>query len=394
MTYMPLNFQQAAPNTNADIYILFKSLGRDDTRYGFTTMVSDGISFQSGNINVTLNDDYAWTDDRLFSYTTLHEIGHALGLSHSAVESAVMFAYFGGLIRPLHADDKMGVHNIYGWKNPRWTRIEANTGTKNVIQVTTTSSTVSANDGMYQMRSNGQILRYTNNAWTSVDSNPDTVQITGAAGKLYQRHYDGSTYLWNGNNQGWTYIGAASENVIDIVAASDQLYSRREDGWVARWSGSGSSWLSVEQPTASISRQIAITDSKTLWNLLNTGDLVRSTWPHSSGSWQIVDNNSANVAIATGGDDFYKLQSDGLVVFLNMKEYYWQIIENAGSVAIHAAGEYLYSKHGDGSVWRFTGTQYVWEQLDFGKDVSGIVGDRNGNVWEMVGSGDIWKLIS
>ncbi|KAF2831136.1 hypothetical protein CC86DRAFT_378039 [Ophiobolus disseminans] len=394
MNYIPLNFQQASSNAKADIYIGFRPLGRDDTRYGFTSMVSDGVAFQSGSINVTFNDDYAWSDDRLFSYTAVHEIGHALGLSHSAVESAVMFAYFGGYIRPLNSDDKMGIHNIYGWKNPRWSRIEANTGTKDLIQVTTSSSTASSNDGLYQLRSNGQILRYTNNAWTSVDNNPDTAQITGSGGKLYQRHFDGSTYLWTGNGQAWNYIGAASENVIDIVAASDQLYSRRKDGWVARWSGSGSSWLSVEQPTASVSKEIAITDSKTLWNLLNTGDLVRSTWPHSSGSWEIVDINTANVAIAVGGEDFYKLQSDGQVVFLNMKEYYWQIIENAGSVAIFAADEYLYSKHDDGSVWRYTRTQWVWEQLDFGRDVSSVVGDRSGNVWEMLEGGDVWKLVS
>ncbi|OAL07691.1 hypothetical protein IQ06DRAFT_14100 [Phaeosphaeriaceae sp. SRC1lsM3a] len=393
MGLIPINFQQAASNAKADIYVVFKSFGRDDTRYGFTSMVSDGTSFQSGSINVTLNDDYMWTDDRLFSYTATHEIGHALGLSHSAVEAAVMFAYFGGLIRPLHPDDKMGIHNIYGWKKPQWTRIDTNDGMRDVVQVTPSLTGSSGNDGLYQLRSNGQIMRYVNNGWTSPDNNKDTVQITGSNGRLFQRHSDGSTYVWTGNSQSWTPIGAASENVIDIVAASDQLYSRRKDGWVVRYSGSGTSWLSVEQPTASVSRQIAITDSKTLWNLLSTGELVRSTWPHTSGSWQIVDTNSHNIGIAVGGDEFYKLQDDGLVVFLNMKEYYWQIIEDAQSVAIHGAGDYIYSRHADGSLWRYTGTQYVWEELDDG-DVTDVVGDRNGTVWKVVQGGEIWKLTS
>jgi hypothetical protein len=394
MNFMPIVFQQAASNTRADIYVTFRSFGRDDTRYGFTSMVSDGVYLQSGNINVTLNDDYAWTDDRLFSYTATHEIGHALGLSHSAVEAAVMFAYYGGLIRPLHPDDQMGIHNIYGWRDPQWTRIDANSQTRNLIQVTSFSSTVPGNDGLYQLRSSGQILRYANNAWTSTDSNPDTAQIAGSSGRLYQRHSDGSTYTWTGSGQSWTYIGAASENVIDIVAASDQLYSRRRDGWVVRYTGSGSSWVTIEQPTASVSKQIAITDSKTLWNLLSTGDLVRSTWPHTSGSWTIVDINAANIAIAVGGDDFYKLQSDGLVVFLNMKEYYWQIIEDAGSVGIHAAGSFLYSRHGDETVWRYTGTQYIWEEVDGEGDVQGTVGDRIGNMWVMRVGGSIWGLVS
>ncbi|KAH8732972.1 hypothetical protein GQ44DRAFT_13844 [Phaeosphaeriaceae sp. PMI808] len=363
MDYIPLTFQQVGPNAKADIHIAFRPFGRDDTRYGFTSMVSDGTVFTSGAVNVTLNDDYVWTDDRLFSYTALHEIGHALGLSHSAVETAVMFAYFGGYIRPLHADDKMGVHSIYGWKSPKWSVVDSNSATKSLIQVTT-NETTTGHDGLYQMRSNGQVMRYINNGWATTDNNSETVQIAGAGGRLYQRHSDGSTFLWTGNGQSWAIIGAASDNVIDIVAAADQLYSRRKDGWVARWSGSGSTWVSVIQPTASISKQIAIADDKVLWNLLTTGDLVRSLWPHDSASWEIVDANTGNVAIAVGGMDFYKLQSDGKVVFLNMKEYYWQIIEDVGCVKIHAVGDQLYSKHKDGSVWRYTGTQWVWEQLD------------------------------
>ncbi|KAF1840401.1 uncharacterized protein K460DRAFT_371594 [Cucurbitaria berberidis CBS 394.84] len=394
MNYAPLNIVPAASNANADVYIRFAPFGRDDTRYAYTSMVSDGVSLSTGNINLTFNDDYQWSDDRLFNYTAVHEIGHALGLSHSAVESAVMFAYFVGNIRPLHPDDKMGIHSIYGWKSPKWSRIGSNTATKNMIQVTSISDTTAANDGLYQMRSSGQILRYASGSWASVDNNKDTVQIAGAGGNLYQRHADGSTYRWTGSSSDWQYIGTASENVIDIVAASDQLYSRRKDGWVARWSGSGTTWLSIEQPSAQISKQIAITDSKTLWNLLTTGDIVRSTWPYNNGEWRIVDQNAGNVAIAAGGDEFYKLQSDGTVVWLNLKEYFWVIIETVGSVAIHAQGDYLYSRHRDGTVWRYTGSPGVWEMLDDKKDVVSVVGGRKGEVWEMLTNGDIYRLVS
>ena len=391
---MPLNLVPAASNAKADIYIQFTSFGRDDTRYASTSMVSDGVTLSAGNINVTFNDDYQWSDDRLFNYTAVHEIGHALGLSHSAVESAIMFAYYQGNIRPIHSDDKMGIHSVYGWKNPKWSRVDSNTATKDMIQVTSKPDAVAANDGLYQLRSNGQILRYSSGSWTSVDNNPDTVQIAGSSGYLYQRHADGGTFRWTGSGSNWQFIGTATENVIDIVAASDQLYSRRKDGWVSRWSGTGTSWLSIEQPSAQISKQIAVTDSKTLWNLLTNGYLVRSTWPYNSGEWLIVDTNAANVAIATGGDEFYKLQSDGTVVWLNTKENYWQTIETAGSAAVYAQGDYLYSKHRDGTVWRYTGSPGVWEMLDNRQDISSIVGDRRGEVWEMLTNGDIYKLVS
>ncbi|KAL6711948.1 hypothetical protein ACN47E_002991 [Coniothyrium glycines] len=394
MSVMPLNIVQASQNANADIYIRFASLGRDDTRYGYTSMVTDGTFLSSGNINITLNDDYVWSDDRLFNYTATHEIGHALGLSHSAVEEAVMFAYFDGNIRRLHPDDKMGIHSIYGWKSPRWTRIDANTATKNVIQVTSNANTAAVNDGLYQMRSTGQILRYSSNTWTSVDNNKDTLQVCGASGYLYQRHTDGSTYRWTGSGSNWQYIGAASDNVIDIVASGNQLYSRRKDGWVARYSGTGTSWLSIQQPSAQISKQIAVTDSKTLWNLLANGDLVRSLWPYNSGDWQIVDQNANNIAIATAGDEFYKLQSGGLVVWLNMKEYSWWVIESTSSVAIFTMGGFLYSKHADGTTYRYTGTPEVWEQIDDRSGVVSVIGDRSGNVWELMASGEVWRLVS
>lgn len=357
-------------------------------------MVSDGISLLSGNINVTFNDDYQWSDDRLFNFTAVHEIGHALGLSHSGVEPAIMFAYYDGNIRPVHPDDKMGIHTIYGWKNPRWNRIDSNTATKDLIHVAPASDTRAGNDGLYQLRSNGQILRSTSGTWTSVDNNRDTVQIAGAAGNIYQRHADGSTFRWTGSGSVWEFIGASSENVIDIVAAADQLYSRRKDGWVARWSGSGTTWLSVEQPSAPTSKQIAVSDAKTLWNLLTTGDIVRSFWPHNSGEWRVVDKNPGNIAIAVGGNEFYKLQSDGAVVWLNLRDYYWEVIENSQSVAIHAQGDYLYSKHADGSVWRYTVSPGVWEMLDDRRDISGVVGDRKGEVWELLTNGDIYRLVS
>lgn len=42
-----------------------------------------------------------------------HEIGHLLGLGHSSVPQAVMYASYGGLRRTLHADDVAGIRRLY-----------------------------------------------------------------------------------------------------------------------------------------------------------------------------------------------------------------------------------------------------------------------------------------
>jgi hypothetical protein len=44
----------------------------------------------------------------------LHELGHGLGLAHSNVPSAVMYAYYGGPRRELTDDDIQGIQSIYG----------------------------------------------------------------------------------------------------------------------------------------------------------------------------------------------------------------------------------------------------------------------------------------
>lgn len=371
------------------------SMGPTEDVYAFTNMIADGLALSPGLINITFNDDFSWNDDRLFNYTAVHEIGHALGLSHSKVEEAIMFPFFEADKRPIHPDDQAGIHSIYGWKTPRWSRIDSNVASKGVIQISSASGTISTLDGLYQLRSTGQILRYNPaGTWTSVDNNKDTIQIAGSNNFLYQRHTDGTIWKLTAGSSTWQQISPASSNVIDISAATDQVYMRRKDGWVARYSGSGQTWLTVAQPSAPASRQLAASDSATLWNLLANGNVVRSEYPYTSDGWQVVDSNPSNIAIAVGGEEFYKLQSDGSVVWLDSKEWFWRTIEDDGSVGVHAVGSFVYSRHGDGSVWRYTGSPGVWEMLDGRADSVVVIGDRTGGVWEMVSGGDIFRLVS
>ncbi|KAF1997587.1 hypothetical protein P154DRAFT_496543 [Amniculicola lignicola CBS 123094] len=369
-------------------------MGPSESMYAFTNLIADGLALSSGLINVTFNDDYNWSDDRMFNFTAVHEIGHALGLSHSKVENAVMWPYYEGLNRPMHPDDQAAVHVLYGWKTPRWNKIDANSATNAIVQVSSPSLNAATLDGLYQLRKNGQVLRYASTGWTIIDSNKDTAQIAGAGGTIYQRHIDGSIYKYSGTGSNWQWIGVSNDNVVDIVAASDQLYQRRKDGWIARWSGSGTQWTAIEQPQPQLSRQIAVTESKTLWNLLSNGDVVRSSWPYDNGGWAVVNQDPANIAIAVGGEEFYKLQSDGRVVWLDMVALFWRVIEDAGSGDLYAVGQYLYSRHLDGSIWRYTGTPMVWEMLDGAGLSAGVIGDRKGVVWQMMVGGDVLKLVS
>ena len=65
------------------------------------------------------DDAETWTTDSPptgFDFLTvaLHEIGHTLGLDHSADATAVMYAFYGGIRRDLRTDDINGIRSIYG----------------------------------------------------------------------------------------------------------------------------------------------------------------------------------------------------------------------------------------------------------------------------------------
>jgi hypothetical protein len=66
--------------------------------------------------DIVFNSNIAWKINNNYDVETvaLHEIGHALGLEHSAISSAVMYAYYNGMKQAPTTDDISGIRSIYG----------------------------------------------------------------------------------------------------------------------------------------------------------------------------------------------------------------------------------------------------------------------------------------
>jgi hypothetical protein len=66
--------------------------------------------------DIVFNTNVAWKVNSNIDLETvaLHEFGHALGMDHSAVTTAVMYAYYNNIKQNLVSDDVSGIQSIYG----------------------------------------------------------------------------------------------------------------------------------------------------------------------------------------------------------------------------------------------------------------------------------------
>jgi len=72
----------------------------------------------AGDIHFDTGDSWNIGSNMDIFTVALHEIGHAIGLAHSADPDAVMYPYYGGPITSLQQDDINGAVQLYGTAAP------------------------------------------------------------------------------------------------------------------------------------------------------------------------------------------------------------------------------------------------------------------------------------
>ena len=66
--------------------------------------------------DIVFNSNVNWQVNSTYDLETvaIHEIGHALGMGHSQITTADMYAYYNGVKQSLTSDDTSGIQSIYG----------------------------------------------------------------------------------------------------------------------------------------------------------------------------------------------------------------------------------------------------------------------------------------
>jgi peptidoglycan hydrolase-like protein with peptidoglycan-binding domain/acylphosphatase len=175
-----------------------------------------------------------------------HEFGHSLGLDHSAVSGALMFAFYGGAHRNLEADDIAGIQSIYGRRAGGW----ASRG-----GVITSNIAIARNaDGRLEIFARGtdgavwhQWQTAQNNGWSGWASLGGAITSDIAVGQnadgrleLFVRGTDGAVWhKWqtapNNGWSGWASRGGVITGNIAVGRNVDgrmEIFARGTDGAV------------------------------------------------------------------------------------------------------------------------------------------------------------------
>jgi len=186
-----------------------------------------------------------------------HEFGHALGLAHSNVTGALMYAYYGGPHRQLESDDIAGIQGLYG-RRSRWSGWEKLGG---VLTSGIGVSSWAANrldcfvrgtdNAMWHKWWNGSNWSGWENLGGVLTSAPAAVSWGPNRIDTFVRGTDNAMWhkWWNGSNwSGWERLGGVLTSGIGVSSwAANRLdcFVRGTDNamWHKWWNGSNwSGW--------------------------------------------------------------------------------------------------------------------------------------------------------
>jgi hypothetical protein len=331
-------------------------------------------------------------------HVAIHEIGHALGLSHSYIPGSMMRS---SANLDLSLDDIAGLQALYAPLQP---------------------SLLGAGQELFQLLPNGLIyqrLQSPRNGWTIVDNNPRNHQIVNCGGTVYLHHnVDGQVYKYGGKAWQWACIYNRQDSV-GIAASGTTLYmlGLGNDGPIFKYSGKGTDWKKLDHPQLSLLNKREIVaygydNSARLFARSDNGVVLQLSEPSGQAlavSFLWTATGTDKVAqMAFGGKSLYILLESGKIMQLLDVDVAegdrdWRTVdEDPNNRSIACAGEFLFFKRNDGSLWQYLGQSYpsapmalsIVKMIDSNVDNLSVAALQGGQLFMVRREGQVWQLLA
>lgn len=249
----PLRFTEISPASNPDIKILFATGNHGDNSPFDGPNGTLAHAFYPPPNGGDLAGDAHFDDSETWSITippginsydlvtvAAHEFGHSLGLAHSDVSNALMYAYYTGPHRFLHSDDVAGIQYVYA-KSSKFIAYGGEHG-QHLSHAFGNVTLMPA----YQGLGEAWICRVRGN-------NEISIECHGAERGRYLSHAFGKVWLQNGYQgagEAWIFHNLGDNKIaIECLGGERGLFLSHAFGkiWLQKgYQGAGEMWANVE----------------------------------------------------------------------------------------------------------------------------------------------------
>jgi peptidoglycan hydrolase-like protein with peptidoglycan-binding domain len=302
-----LRFTILSPSGGANIKIKFA--GIDGTPASNNVLAQTNYPADGGRM--TIDTAESWSVEsptpsgKLDLQTVvLHEAGHALGLAHSSVGSAVMSPFFTGTNRILGIDDQVAISVLYDFyqKLPGITR-QLDVGANGDVWALGTG-TVTGGFGIFKGQQSGLVFNWQQSDGAAVRIAVDPFGVPWAISS--------NGTIWRRNSAdvavpGWTLMpgGCASDIAVGSSGAVWALGCDADStgATIYRFNFSTSNWEGVPGRLV----RITVDGTGRPWGVQANGDIYRRNSPLvSTDGWTKIPGCAREIDIAAGNADLNK----------------------------------------------------------------------------------------